>query len=576
MSEGPLRVAIVGQGPKGTFALERLLHRAASLGASVRVEVDLYEPHFTVGAGPVYDPGQPQYLRMNFPAGRIDMWLSHNATVPASRRLTFGEWAREKGESVEDEDYPPRALVGRYLADGHEAIVRHAPPQADVALHRARVDEIRRRGRHWEVRAGGGTRGYEEVLLATGHEASSPQSLELTWDHAAPLIPAVYPVQARLSRAALASGSTVAVRGFGLSFIDAALALTEGRGGSFKQAGHPHRLRYLAGEGDAARILPFSRTGRPMLPKPAAGMSLPSAESERIATTGRARILALDPCFNFEIDLLDTIADTALASLTLTRRGGPAQDVCGEERRSTRRLLEEALSGLEGVGGVDVVGELERGLETGAGLRAPDTTWALGHAWRALYPALVERLGGEGLARSEWPRFHRLAREMERLAFGPSPLNSAKLLALIDAGRVDLSHVAGGRLLSEGGRTRLESASVSCEVDSVVDAVLPGPGAAGMPGGVLARLVQDGHARIPFARRGLEVRADGGCIGSDGTLSYGLSAIGRPTEDSVIGNDTLDRTLHSLAERWAERVIDRCTETGSTSEHDRVLSGAGV
>jgi diaminopimelate decarboxylase len=273
---------------------------------------------------------------------------------------------------------------------------------------------------------------------------------------------------------------------------------------------------------------------------------------------------------------LNTIADTALETLELARRGEAGMDERGEERRSTRRLLEAASSGLEGVGCADPAGEIEKGLEIGAGLQAPDVTWALGHSWRALYPALVERLGGEGLAGSEWLRFHRLAGEMERLAFGPAPLNAAKLLALIAAGRVDVCHVAGGRLLSEGSRTRLESASASCEVDSVVDAVLPGPGATGMAGELLTQLVKDGHARIPFARRGLEVRSDGGCIGSDGALSYGLSAIGRPTEDSVIGNDTLDRTLHPLADRWAERVIDRCRETASAAEQGRALSGAGV
>jgi hypothetical protein len=40
-------------------------------------------------------------------------------------------------------------------------------------------------------------------------------------------------------------------------------------------------------------------------------------------------------------------------------------------------------------------------------------------------------------------------------------------------------------------------------------------------------------------------------------MTPGLAAIGRPTEDSVIGNDTLSRTLHPLADRWARRVLER-------------------
>ena len=48
------------------------------------------------------------------------------------------------------------------------------------------------------------------------------------------------------------------------------------------------------------------------------------------------------------------------------------------------------------------------------------------------------------------------------------------------------------------------------------------------------------------------------CRGADGAVTPGLSAIGRPTEDSVIGNDTLSRTLHPQAERWARGVVQRC------------------
>jgi diaminopimelate decarboxylase len=568
MSGAPLRLAIVGQGPKGTFALERLLDYGAAIAVGQRVEVDLFEPHRVPGAGPVYDPGQPGYLRMNFPAGRIDMWAASSETVPASQRLPFTAWAREMGERVEAESYPPRALVGRYLAEGHETIVRHAPAQIEVELRRARVEKIRRCSASWELVSGSEWRTYDEVLIATGHESSWGESLRGSFDHPVPLIPSVFPVDERLSAETVAPGATVAVRGFGLSFIDAALALTEGRGGRFEPADHPYRLAYLSGRDDVARMLPFSRTGLAMLPKPSAGLGLADEEMERIAAQGRARILGLGCGFSFEDDLLGAIAKVAVAVLR-SAHGGVAE---GRWLHRARELLLGASRGEERRGGVDPIGEIERGLAIGAGLRTPDVEWAVGHGWRLLYPTLVERLGGDGLREEDWPSFQRLARCMERLAFGPAPLNAAKLLALIAAGRVDLSHVAGGRLASSEGCARLESANGSSGVDAVLDAVLPPPGAMGLREGLLGQLVRDGYARVAFSRRGLEVACDGGCIGSDGSLSRGLSAIGRSTEDSVIGNDTLDRTLHPLADRWAQRVIERWGRTGSGAARETALS----
>ena len=178
----------------------------------------------------------------------------------------------------------------------------------------------------------------------------------------------------------------------------------------------------------------------------------------------------------------------------------------------------------------------------GLGIGEPGADWALGHAWRSVYPAIVERLGAHGMADAEWPAFRHLAAEMERIAFGPPPVNAAKLLALIEAGKVDLSRLTSGP---------------AREADLVLDAVIPPPGALATDGSLVAHLVRDGHARIPHGRRGIELTPDVTCVGAGGRPSEGLAAVGRPTEDWVIGNDTLNRALHPHAEIWARRVVAR-------------------
>jgi uncharacterized NAD(P)/FAD-binding protein YdhS len=76
-----MRVAIVGLGPKGLYALERLLDHARDLGPAAGLEIDVFEPHPVPGAGPVYDPRQPEYLLMNFAAGHVDMWWPSGGVV---------------------------------------------------------------------------------------------------------------------------------------------------------------------------------------------------------------------------------------------------------------------------------------------------------------------------------------------------------------------------------------------------------------------------------------------------------------------------------------------------------------
>ena len=115
-------------------------------------------------------------------------------------------------------------------------------------------------------------------------------------------------------------------------------------------------------------------------------------------------------------------------------------------------------------------------------------------------------------------------------------------LALIDCGKVDLSRLTKGP---------------TPEADVSLDAVIPPPGVPDSDDSLIGRLVRDGHAHVPPGRRGVELTADVTCVGANGQPSEGLGAIGRPTEDWVIGNDTLNRSLHPHPDLWAQRVIGR-------------------
>ena len=519
-----MRIAIVGFGPKGLFALERLLDHAAALPPQARLEIDLYEPDPNPGAGPNYAPDQPAYLRMNFAAELIDMWWPDSRAVPRSAQRPFVRW-RSAGSGA-GAAYPPRAEVGEYLSAGFESLLRYAPLSVTVRLRETAVDAVRARGDAWDVYVADGVAGtYDEVLLATGHQPPAPGAA------------GVFPVARWLTPDRIAPGARVAIRGFGLTFIDAALALTEGRGSSFRATGHPYRLSYEPGADAVALIVPFSRTGRPVLAKPGTEITVDAPELGTIAARERAVISSLAGDVALQEDLLPILARASDASLLAVGHAHGEDSLAWFTAAAAGRRADSGLSPLQ---------EIERSLAVGAGLSPPDLLWAVGHTWRALYPAIVARLGDGGLRAQDWPAFHRLAAELERVAFGPSPFNAAKLVALVEAGVVDLARVAGGS--PEEGSP-----------DVVVDAVLPGPGVLPGRNALLDGLIADGHARTVTGRRGLDVDADGSCRSRDGSASIGLAAIGRPTEDAVIGNDTLSRTLHPLSDRWARRVVGRAS-----------------
>ena len=114
------------------------------------MNIDLYEPHPVPGAGPVYDPRQPEYLRMNFAAEQVDAWPPNSRAAPDDKRLSFAQW-RASQPLAGDEEYPPRALVGRYLAAAFDDLRAEAGGAATIEVRPAVVRSIRPRRGGWEV-----------------------------------------------------------------------------------------------------------------------------------------------------------------------------------------------------------------------------------------------------------------------------------------------------------------------------------------------------------------------------------------------------------------------------------------
>lgn len=153
-------IAIVGCGPKGLYALDSLSQSARKTPA-LSFEVHIFEPAPCCGAGPVYDPAQPDTLLMNFPAAMIDAWTQ-------KRGPNFLEWAAGSGFDLSPSDYVPRAVVGRYLNWCFRRVTDALPANIRFHRHSTRVTAVRRDGSQWRVAPR--DINVDEVLVTTGHQ----------------------------------------------------------------------------------------------------------------------------------------------------------------------------------------------------------------------------------------------------------------------------------------------------------------------------------------------------------------------------------------------------------------------
>jgi diaminopimelate decarboxylase len=161
----------------------------------------------------------------------------------------------------------------------------------------------------------------------------------------------------------------VLVRGFGLTAIDVILTLTEGRGGQFVPASSIPT--YINGPDQPRFIDVHSRSGRPMLAKPTAAVE---PITDEFWTPYRHRLQQQQinhGSLHFHRDIWSVIIDAA-ASL-LDQVGGDIDEWyrgwsgCKVDRNVAHKVMRDSY-------------------EIALGKRPKNIAFALGEAWRKLYP----------------------------------------------------------------------------------------------------------------------------------------------------------------------------------------------
>ena len=538
----PYRVAIVGGGPRGLWALQELSQSLADSPSLGPVAVTLFEPHPTPGAGWIYAPVQPSTLRMNLANRHID--------CAGGEGRSFVEWLAESDAastlalSSEDratDGFAPRATVGRYLGACFRKTVASLPPTVSLRVERARVTRCARRGSSWSLKSDRRWLRFDDVLLTIGHAGSGPAA-------GPPAdVAGIFPVCERLSEERVAPGSDVAIRGFALTGIDAVLSLTEGRGGRFERVGqtptNPGRLLYHASGREPRTIRPFSRTGQPMAVKPSACVNN-AAGANLIWARGLDTLREAPP----SVAVIEALVIDAAAARYKLDRGPQRMMTDGLWQRLLRRSRTPAIR-------VSVADDWRASLREARRQDSIGEDQALGAAWRMLYPAIVEAVSYGGLPEAEVARFRRMATRFERFAFGPPQPSVERLLALIEAGLVVFDNAAGPSVERSGDGWQVGDAHVQTLVDARVAAAgvrdLP-------PDGLLADLIMRGLIDV-------DDNWDAIVSQPDGSVADHLAVIGRVAEGNVLGHDTLTRTMHDQIPRWAASVADRVASQQTAS-----------
>ncbi|MGW3964161.1 FAD/NAD(P)-binding protein [Amycolatopsis sp. NPDC005003] len=244
------RAALVGGGPRATYLLQSLVQLLDDGATSWFDEIVVFNAAGVFGAGWVHDPGLPGYAVLNRSAEGLSL---------GPRERTLHSWLAENGPG-EPRSWALRAEHGSALDQAFRRACRELAERHGIQVRpvRALVVDIRStrgRGPFTIVTATEPPFVAHAVVLLVGHEAGHRDLLPDTARAPYPLPDSPLP------------GSTVRIDGTGLTAIELALHLTEGRGGRFvPDAGE--RYRYRASGREPGRITMVSPSGLLPLPRP--------------------------------------------------------------------------------------------------------------------------------------------------------------------------------------------------------------------------------------------------------------------------------------------------------------------
>lgn len=278
----PLRLAVIGAGPRGLSVLERLCANTRGLPRRP-VVVHLADP-YRPGAGRVWRTDQSPHLLMNTVACQITLFTDASVTVdgPVEPGPSLYEWAQmlpvieqferydravlEEARNLEPDAYPSRAFYGRYLEWAYRRVVGAAPDHLAVRVRRQGAVALADQpdGRQAVRLADGSVIGnLDAVILALGHTPVQPAGPErdraaFAAEHGLTHLGPMNPADADLS--AIAPGEPAILLGLGLNCFDYLALLTSGRGGVFVR--EDDRLRYRP-SGLEPKLFAASRRGVP-------------------------------------------------------------------------------------------------------------------------------------------------------------------------------------------------------------------------------------------------------------------------------------------------------------------------
>ncbi len=579
-------IIIVGVGPRGLYALEKLVEAIGSFEINQEIHISLIEPTDQLGSGHVYDTDQPETNWINITDRALEADLQGRPVITINGLNIEGfpsyrQWNRTKtSEKIRQMDvFPQRAHMGRYLRERFESIAGTLSSTGLLTIFKDRVTAVKRDSDRFKVvLVKHKAMMADEVLLSIGHQSTANSEQIKRWrKHVIKynnlhLFEKTYPIENLMRIPELYSGKTVALRGFGLAMIDVVRMLSEGLGGQFTLTDVQARTMHYEPSGkEPSAIIPFSLDGLSVVPKPLNEsidqLFQPTSEHED-KLRGAIKKAVSNPK-----DIIDTrfllgpMAEICAAVYCRPNGSAISHDLSKAEVFTLIRqwLLDEDFSHdlivpkdqLPETSMQDFVNMAVTGKQV-------SLDYSIGQVWRLLQPLMYEELAHSNLSSEILAQIVHLDERIKRYSYGPPMDSIQQLLALIAADILKIRLVDDPDIALDEEGWHFESDKSSDTATILINTVLDSPKLIEVDTMLVKELLKDGMMQPLHPSLGVLTDREG-CVITVTDEKIPLALIGRLAKGTLLGVDAILECFGSPIEQWVEGVVKRLNPNVSVS-----------
>lgn len=567
------RIAIIGCGPRGLYALECLLKHLSFLHELPLQSILIFDNSKDLGAGEVWKIDQTDANWINISVQHLSEFRGRDEMVIGDTQIskfpTFKDWALQNNYYNETEilTFPPRSVMGKYLAERFQSLVQSLSHLDIIKIHREKVANvlIREEGGLDITLCNTKIHRVDECLLTIGHQPVSMSDEIKKWQLLANKYNLSFisdPYDEKLIKQL--ETEDIAIRGMGLAMIDVVRLLAL-RYGSFKESNDDNTFyKYESDNSFHFIVIPFSTDGLPPVPKPLTTVIDeiydPGAVVKNLFKENIENLIVHDDYKIFTEKFL-SLFTTVVLDLYYEK-----PNYFKQSKKSREDLEITVLNWLKDMSyedelildtKLDCSEYMKETVLMAHNVKPVSLDYMIMQVWRHLQPTMYALFSHSQLPEEVMEKIVELDESSKRYTFGPPVEAIKQLIALSEYGFIDFSFAndPSVEITEEGWSMSKKSSFIKTRV--MIDSVLGSPLAKDIDSSIFNNLIKEREIAPVTANLGFRTDVDGTAYKHTDTLNNSLCILGRYCKGSVLGVDAILECFSREAEDWSEGLIKR-------------------